>query len=100
MENHNFEKKISSLKHNSPYLKSEFPQQVKQIMKSTICKCVVNVTPVANPMPMSESDKYNVNAMRTKIRPQIDFYMECRIDLWFALVLRKEIAELLLLGIV
>ena len=53
-------------------------------MKSTFHKCVVNLLPVTDPTPMSESDKYNAKAIKTKIYPKIAF------------IRNRELAELAL----
>ena len=50
-------KKALFLKNNSQGLKAVFSQRAKKTMNLTIRKCVVNVTPVTNPTPMSKSDK-------------------------------------------
>ena len=45
------------LKSNSPGLKADFHKRVNKLMKFTFDKCVLNVTPVTNPTPMSKSDE-------------------------------------------
>ena len=55
-ERDKFEKDIFCQK-NCPGLKTDFPQQVKQSMKSTFHKCVVNVMPVTNPTQYSKIGK-------------------------------------------
>ena len=50
-------KKALSLKNSSPGLKAEVSQQVKTPMKSTIHKCIVNVTPVTSPTQYTKLGK-------------------------------------------
>ena len=50
-------KKALFPKNNNPGLKADFPQQVKKSMKSTIHKCIVNVTPVTNPTQYTKLGK-------------------------------------------
>ena len=61
-KNIKFEKRALFLKNNSPGLKADFPQHVKQSMKSTIHKCIVNVTPVTNPTPYTKLVKQMVKS--------------------------------------
>ena len=64
-KNDKFEKRPLFLKNNSPGLKADFPQKVKQSMKSTIHKCTVNVIPVTNPTQYTKLAK---SIVKTEIR--------------------------------
>ena len=58
-ENDKFEKIAVFLKNDSPVLKVDFPRNKKSV-KSTFHKCVLNVSAVTNPTPMSKFGKYIV----------------------------------------
>ena len=65
--NNKFDKKGSSFSKiaTNPGLKADFAQQVNKSMKSTIYKCVVNVTPVTNPTRYTKLAEYNVKETKS-----------------------------------
>ena len=68
-----FEHLIKSLKNSSPDLKADFSTDAKNVMKSTIHKCVVNVIAVTTSTQYTELSKCMVKSKSSIFFGSIDF---------------------------